>query len=153
MLDAEQDAAHIDRQQLIDGRNVDLGDADHGRGNAGVGDQTVDAAEVIDGAIDHRLDVGLACDVGANEADPKALFQRSAFLLPARGDYDFGAFFNKTFDDAFADATRPAGDDRDFPRQRSHKSLRASGTHRPVLTRVHKRLISLCVFWSCAAMV
>ena len=60
VLDAQEDAADVDRHKPVDGRNIDLADADHWRRNAGVVDQTIHAAEPIDRVIDHRLHVGFA---------------------------------------------------------------------------------------------
>ena len=120
MLDAEQDAAHVDRQQLIDAGDIDLGDADHRRRHAGIVDQAVDAAEPFDGAPDHRLDIDLVRHVGADEAHPQPLLQRPAFLLPARGDDDLGPFLDKELGDFFADTARSAGDDGDFSIESAH---------------------------------
>ena len=94
-----------------------------GAGKRGVVDQAIDAAEPADGPIDHGLHVGLVRHVGADEADAEAFFQRGAFVLPARGDDDFGALLDKKRRDAFADAARPAGDDGNFSLQRAHSNL------------------------------
>jgi hypothetical protein len=120
MLDAEQNAAHIDSQKLIDAGDINLGDAHHGRRNAGVVDQAIDAAEPFDGPRNHRLDVGLVCHVGADEPHLEALFQRLAFRLPACRDNDLGPFLGKELDDFFADAARTAGNDGDFSVQSAH---------------------------------
>src|SRR5208282_4735410 len=106
VLDAQQDAADIDREQLVDGRHVDLGDADHRRRHAGIVDQTIHTAKPFDSLIDHGLHIGLVGNVGPHETDAEPLFQRTALFLPARGDNDFGSFLDEEFDDPFADAAR-----------------------------------------------
>ena len=122
-LIAQQDAPDIDRNDLIDRGGVDVDDAYHWRGDAGVVDEAIDSAKFLDRALRHRLRIVLDGDVCPNEADPKALLQRGAFLPAASGDNNLGAVRHKMFDNPFADAAGAAGNDGDFPVEHTHSCL------------------------------
>jgi hypothetical protein len=101
-------------QYLVDTRDVHLGDAGNGRGDAGVVDQTNHSAKPLDGGFDHSLHVDLGRDIRADKADAQAFFKRVTFCLPARGDNDLGPLLDKYFNNFFANAARPARDNGDF---------------------------------------
>ncbi len=81
----------------VECRHVDLGDADQRQARAGVVDEAVDAAEAPERVGNHRLDVVFLGDVGADEADAEAPFERRAFGLAASGGDIFFALVDKNF--------------------------------------------------------
>ena len=108
VLDSEKDAFDVDREDLIDGRHIDRGDADHWRGNSGVVHQAIETTEPFKRSIDHRLDVSLVGYVRANETNANAFLERAALFLASPDDHDLGPFRDESFGDAFADAARAA---------------------------------------------
>src|SRR6202034_3590004 len=92
VLDSKKNAFDVHRQDLIDGRDVDLCDADHRRRNSGVVHEAIETTEPLEGSIDHRLDVGLVSHVCANETNAEALLERTALLLAAPDDHDLCPF-------------------------------------------------------------
>ena len=120
MLHAEEDALDVDGEDRVVGRDIDVGDADHRQGRAGVVDEAVHPAEARNRMRDHRLDVVFFGDVGPNEADAEPPFERRAFVLAAGRDNDLGAFLDENLGDPFADPAGRAGDDGDLSAQSIH---------------------------------
>src|SRR6202034_3936670 len=123
VLDSKKNAFDVHRQDLIDGRHVDLSDADHRRRNSGIVHEAIETTEPFERSIDHRLDVGLVGHVRADETNADLLLERTALLLAAPDNHDLSPFRDKALGYPFADAARAAGHDYDLPVQRAHVSL------------------------------
>ena len=88
--------------------------------NARVVDEAIHPPEPFDGLVDHRLDIRLIRHVRANETNADLFLERAAFLLAPPDDHDLGSFRDKGLGDAFADAARASGHDRNLPVQCTH---------------------------------
>src|SRR5262249_17860253 len=75
---------YVGREHRVEVLAGDLGDADHRRAGARVVHQAVEPTELRHRVRDHRPDVRLVGDVGADKAQPRpaALLQRPTLLLP-----------------------------------------------------------------------
>jgi hypothetical protein len=114
------------------------------------------APKSLDGLVDHCLHVGFARHVGTDEANAQTLFQRVALLLRARSGDDFGAFRGKEFGMPAPIPLVPPVTMATFPSStpisisycgpNAGRTKPLTHTYRPVLIRVHSRLISRCVF-------
>src|SRR4029077_14028729 len=124
MLGAQDYSADVDRQDLVDGRHVDLCDADHRRRNSGIVHEAIETTEPFERSIDHRLDVGLVGYVRADETDADLFLERAALLLATPDDHDLCPFRDEGLGYPFADAARAAGHDSDLPVQAAHVSRR-----------------------------
>src|SRR5206468_3627723 len=87
--------------------------------NAGVVKSDVEAAISGHGEVDHRLDVGIVCDVRANERSGTAELldfcdDARAFFFTSTGEDDLGASTGKFDGGRLADAGGPSGHECDF---------------------------------------
>src|ERR1700727_2742565 len=108
VLDAEDHSTNIDRQDLIDRRHINVGNADHRRRNSGVVHEAIETTEPFERSIDHRLDVGLVGHVRADETNADLFLERTALLLAAPDNHDLSPFRDKGLGYPFADAARGA---------------------------------------------
>ena len=124
-LRGEQEAEDVDVEHLVE---VFFGDGLDGRElvDAGVVDEDVEAAEVLDGGVDDALGLGGLGDVAA-DGDGLAAGGGDggddgvgAGLAGGVVDDDGGAFGGERFGDGGADALGCAGDDCDFACELAH---------------------------------
>ena len=116
MLHAQHHAAHQGGHRGVEAGNIEAFDAAGLRRPAGVVEQTIDAAEFLDGLADQRAHLVLDRDVGpAEDAGGAELFgQRLALRHATSGDHDFRALRDEDFRRAQTDAAGRTGDDRDL---------------------------------------
>src|SRR5215467_12545158 len=113
--------AQIDREHPVPVGRLGAGDGAE-RGDSGRGDEHVDAPELGDGLLNHRLDGGVLRDVGWNgERRPPALAdgrgRRRQLLACASREHDRGVLPREGRGDRVADPAAGAGDDRDLALQ------------------------------------
>src|SRR5579864_4613477 len=125
MLDAEEDRAQQYREGAIPVLGRDLLQRADRAAESRVVVHDIEAAEFLDRAIDGALDVLLAGDVGELEdrvaAVLLAIAHRGVAALAIEiGDDDCGALARETDRSRATDATRRAGDDRNFLIESSH---------------------------------
>jgi hypothetical protein len=103
-------------------RHVDIGDAGHLPGCAGVVEEAVEPPERGQGPLDHRLDLRFLGNVGANEdrLRAEAARQRLALRVAPAGDDDLGAFRDESLRRLGANSAGRAGDDRDLAIECAH---------------------------------
>jgi len=84
--------------------------------SAGIVEKTVEPSELRDGEVDSLLDIRLSGNVGPDETHTGSEFGRERFTRFFRStrEDDAGALLNEQADRSFADAARPARDDRDL---------------------------------------
>ena len=120
VLDPEEDAADEDRERVVPVLDRLVGDRPEGARDAGVVvEQAVEAPELADGEGEHRLDVRLRGDVGADEADARPVPRagREVERLACRrlvqvGDHDARALLEEAERGVASDAASAARDDR-----------------------------------------
>jgi hypothetical protein len=122
VLHAEHHATHQRRHRGIEARNLEAFDAAGLRRTAGIVEQAIDAAELLDRLIDQRSHLLLERDIGLAEDAVGAELpgQRLALRRAASGDDDAGAFGHENLRGAEPDAACRAGDNRDLAVQPSH---------------------------------
>jgi len=127
VLHAEEGAADVDRDHLVEHGGVLLFQGRDLALDAGVVEEHVDAAERVDRRLHVGGDVLLLADVGPGDGDAAAATQRVArgvqALLVDIHQQHRRAFLEEAFGDLLADATGPAGDHRDLVLQAFHGNL------------------------------
>ena len=140
VLDAERRAEEVDVEHLADLVGLDLGEQ-AGDLDAGVVDQDVEAAEVLDGLADRPLPAVVAGDVEGDEAVllAETLGDRAAGLLLEVGDDDGGAGVGQRLGHPLAEPLGPSGDQGLAAGQFEHahgdssgRLGRCDGGHHPV---------------------
>jgi hypothetical protein len=115
----EKHAEHVHVHHLPPLLYRDLGEGAHRerRVEAGVVDEDVDPTTLVDGLLDHPLDVGLVGDV-SGQADAAVERARRYFCVLEVGDDDSRALRRQAVGDCIADSLRGAGHDRDLALER-----------------------------------
>ena len=119
MLDSQEYAARQHREGAVPVLDAGLLDRPQRAGQPGVVEGDIETAEFFDRAIDHRLDVGLAGDVGFLKHGAAAVFlalahRRRAAVLVEVGDHDRRAFTREAYRRRPAHPARRAGYHRDL---------------------------------------
>ena len=119
-LAAHHHAEQIDLHYLAEVVKLEIEKAQRGRRHdAGVVEHDVEPAELGDGGVDQRLNLGLIGDIGLLKHGIAAELggQRLAALGIHIGDHHLGALGDEQLDGGAPDAARPARDDRDLAAQ------------------------------------
>ncbi|GLR95642.1 hypothetical protein GCM10007858_32780 [Bradyrhizobium liaoningense] len=122
MLHAEHDAAHQRRHRRVEPLGLEALDAAGLRRPAGIVEQAIDPAELVDRERDQRLHLRFDRDVGLAEdaIGPELLCQCLAFRYAPAGDHNFGTFGNEDFRSAQSDPARRPRDHRNLAVQPAH---------------------------------
>ena len=134
MLHAEEDAAQQHGERVVPVLDARLCDRPEHAADAGVVEHAVQASEVRERRVEHRLHLGLVGDVGPDEADPVAVAGVGGGRERALGvrfvdvrDHHLRAFAQEAQRRFGADAVGAAGDHRYLARQ-SHRVSSAPGS-------------------------
>src|SRR6266446_6659475 len=112
-------AKDADVKAMVDFTVATYGRLDIAFNNAGVVKSDVEAAISGDGEVDHCFDVGIFCDVRANERGGTAELldfcdNARAFFFTSAGEDDLGASTGKFGGGRLTDAGGPSGHECDF---------------------------------------